>query len=521
MTTRIELRTTSQPVQIPESGIQLRAPGLDGSITWNGARGATETRAETTELPLLNEAIAEADLQDRHTLEVNAPTPTRPAGYERITADEVAPDELEINVPAPADESQFVIYTDEDGVTTIHFPNPPAVAPQARVARAEGEVHTFRIPLRQPVGTPGSESQSRLVGGLARKLIKVVAHKLFKPFEGKAVFLAAELWENKCRAEQGFHSGSSAQQLLQPHSIPYKDWKSLSGNKTLLFIHGTTSSTAGAFQGLQKFPAAIHELYKRYQGRVLGFNHHTLTKCVAQNVVDLYASLGPGDYSFDIISHSRGGLLARSLLELDAIKMGQLIKKTWSLPAGVRVNVNKIVFVGTPNAATDLADPKDIPVVLSRLAAIIGLLKDAPPVLALGAVLSIASGVAQAILEGVSDFAAEGLKSLPGLVDMSPGCAFLDDLANADPSRYWGIQAQYRADGGLLAVLENGGVDLVFHGKPNDLVVPTDGVSQTTGFKLSQLTPPHVWVFKPQDGVNHVNYFYQPATWQSILSFLN
>jgi hypothetical protein len=103
----------------------------------------------------------------------------------------------------------------------------------------------------------------------------------------------------------------------------------------------------------------------------------------------------------------------------------------------VRVNVNKIVFVGTPNAATDLADPKDVPAILNRLAAIIGLLKDAPPVLALGAVLSIASGLAQSILEGVSDLVDTGLKALPGLVDMSPGSAFLGQPSSPVPNRYW------------------------------------------------------------------------------------
>ena len=111
----------------------------------------------------------------------------------------------------------------------------------------------------------------------------------------------------------------------------------------------------------------------------------------------------------------------------------------------------------------------------------------------------------------------EGLKSLPGLVDMSPGCVFLSDLDNAKPDQYWSVQAQYRATGGLLAVLENEGVDIVFHQKANDLIVPTDGVSQTTKFKLS---PAHVFAFGSDANVNHVNYFYQGVTWEKILDFL-
>ena len=519
---RVDLRRPQQTVEIPGSGIRMRAPGIEGNVVWHGARGPSDVRAETAESPLLTQALAEAGLQDRDTLEVNAPTPKRPPGFQRILSSDVAPDEVVIDVPARADELQFAIYTDEDGVTTLQFPEVPqkaaAGSPSERAAGA-GSV-TYRIPLRQAKGQLGQESQSRFLGGLARKIIKIVVRKAIIPVAGKAIFAAAELWENKHRAEQGFHSGTFDQLLATPAS-PCRDWSTLTGKNALLFIHGTTSTTSGAFQGLKNFPDVARELYHRYESRVFGFNHHTLTKSVAQNVADLYREIVPGEYTFDIISHSRGGLVARSLLELDATQMSTLLKNAWTLPHGVRLSVNKIVFVGTPNAATDLADPKDVPAVLNRLAAIIGFLKDAPPVLALGAVLSLASGVAQSILEGISDVGEAGLKSLPGLVDMAPGCAFLRGLANADPSRYWGIQAQYRADGRLTSVLENKGLDILFHDKANDLIVPTDGVSQTTGFQLTKLNPPHVWAFKPEDDVNHVNYFYQRATWNSILSFLS
>jgi hypothetical protein len=76
-----------------------------------------------------------------------------------------------------------------------------------------------------------------------------------------------------------------------------------------------------------------------------------------------------------------------------------------------------------------------------------------------------------------------GLKSLPGLVDMSPRCTFLQDLANVDPARYWGIQAQYRAEGRLIAALANKGMDIIFRNKANGLIVPTDGVSQTSSLQ--------------------------------------
>lgn len=517
---RVEVNRPQQTLAIPESGIRLRAPGLVGNVVWHGERTTTNLRAETAESPLLSQALLEAGLEDRHTLEINAPTPQRPMSYQRLLTSDVAPDEVEIDVPTRANELQFVLYTDEDGVTSLQFPKAkPAQAPAPSI-RGETHTVTYRVPLRHATGQAGQPSQSRFLGGAARKVLKVVARKLLQPVAGKAVFAAVELWEDKWRAEQGFHAGTFEQFLATP-VVGYDEWNSLSGRKALLFLHGTTSTTSGAFQGLKGFSDVANELYRRYQGRVLGFNHHTLTKSVAQNLCDFYTALKPGDYTFDVISHSRGGLVARSLLELNESRVSELIKKQWNVPNGVKVHVNKIIFVGTPNDATDLADPKDIPGVLNRLAAIVGLLKDAPPVLSLGAVLSIASGVAQAILEGISDLGAAGLKALPGLADMAPECTFLADLANAQPDRYFAIQAQYRAQGGLRAAVENGGTDLFFHKKPNDLIVPTDGVSQAPAFRLSTAAPSHVFAYAADQGVNHINYFYQRPTWTNILNFLN
>jgi hypothetical protein len=82
---------------------------------------------------------------------------------------------------------------------------------------------------------------------------------------------------------------------------------------------------------------------------VIGFNHHTLTKSVPQNAVDFFSGMPPGNYQFDVISHSRGGLLARALKELTSVELGQLIDPVWTPPAGVNVQIGKIVLVGTPN----------------------------------------------------------------------------------------------------------------------------------------------------------------------------
>ena len=103
---------------------------------------------------------------------------------------------------------------------------------------------------------------------------------------------------------------------------------------------------------------------------MIGFNHHTLTKSVPQNAVDFLSQLPSGNCQFDVISHSRGGLLARALKELTPAQLGQLVEPAWAPPPGVNVQIGKIILVGTPNVGTPLADPSDLAKAISRLASI-------------------------------------------------------------------------------------------------------------------------------------------------------
>lgn len=107
------------------------------------------------------------------------------------------------------------------------------------------------------------------------------------------------------------------------------------------------------------------------------------------------------------------------------------------------------------------------------------------------------------------------------MADMAPNCPFLTAL-NAPPAyaaRYWAVQAAFKPSGNLAAILEKGGQDIVFGTKSNDLIVPTDGVSCTPDFNLTTCKPVQYSQFTGSE-VNHVNYFYQPETWDAIMSFL-
>ena len=122
--------------------------------------------------------------------------------------------------------------------------------------------------------------------------------------------------------------------------------------RLLLFIHGTFSSTAGAYGALVAYPWGQHLLREadRTYDAVIGFDHPTLSVDPKTNAQDLLRRLhtaGEHPPHIDVVTHSRGGLVYRSLAEL--ILPGE----AW------RPSFGRVVFVGTPNAGTGLADPEN------------------------------------------------------------------------------------------------------------------------------------------------------------------
>jgi hypothetical protein len=171
----------------------------------------------------------------------------------------------------------------------------------------------------------------------------------------------------------------------------------------------------------------------------------------------------------------------------------------------------RVVFVGTPNVGTDLADPKNLPVTLDRLANAIHMLPDAPLTFALGAVFAVAAYVSET-----------GLDALPGLVDQSPASRFLTKLnepksRSVDVAGYFGIEAEFHPDGGIASALLDKGVDRVFRGKANDIIVPTHEVSLIAS---AQLPAVRVKQYGSDDHVYHTSFFRQRLTWEYIAASL-
>jgi hypothetical protein len=474
------LQGDAQPIELENSGITLVAPGLVGAGTGASADAQTELRAFTRDAREVDEALAEAGLEERHTIAIEAPTP--PPGAAGRAFGAVADDELALQVPLGDDEAAFVIYTDEAGQASFHYRQKVTDTLPTRAASAARQ-DQFLVPLRPGIDrSPGTHRG--LFGKTASKVIRVIIVKLLPDQAGGAAARLVRAWEAKFRPHHGFHGGSP-EELLAKTPAPCDPGR-LRGQKSLLFIHGTTSTTAGAFGKLRGVDGVLSRLYRRYEDRVVGFNHHTMGVGVLQNVRDFHEALArfPGDYVFDVVCHSRGGLVARALSALGE-------------PApGVRLHIDRVVFVATPNNGTDLAIPEKIPQFVERLTNYVNMLPDSAPTIAAGALLAIAGSIVEV-----------GIPHLPGLADQAPGSGLLKALAAAGGGarQHAAFQADYSAQGNLVGVVADRTADRIFGATSNDLVVPTDGVSRGMQMEAGRIV-----TFRDRDQVHHTNFFGHP-----------
>lgn len=132
------------------------------------------------------------------------------------------------------------------------------------------------------------------------------------------------------------------------------------GRKVLLFVHGVFSSIEGAFSDLAA-DGTLQQLLTRYDGQVYGYDHWTIAKTPQQNALDLLAHL-PADagWKLDIVCHSRGGLVVRSLLSSAPHAQDAVLAAIGKQRAGRIASVGKVFFVAAANQGSPLAAPDDI-----------------------------------------------------------------------------------------------------------------------------------------------------------------
>lgn len=487
------LAPNGNPVRVGD--VTLRTPGLAGQAE-SRPPAAAETRAAELTTEALDAALAGAAVEPFRSIEIAGAREIElpPGAVTRSNAfDEPA---IEVTVPDAGDEwGQFLLASDESGVVTWNFP-----VDEANNLDVTRGAATRTYVVRRFVSVPEESPATRgLVGAVGKKLLKVLVFPLVDPIIGRVGDYFAARWEAKNRPYR-FRTFTPADYAsAEGRVLEAADWAKLSTGRSLLMIHGTFSR---AHTGFGALPADfVRELHRRYDGRVFAFDHFTLSDDPHQNVEWFFNQVPDSTkLDVDVICHSRGGLVARTLAEREA-----------EFSLGSRdLTVRRVVFVAVPNAGTVLADAKHMGDFIDTYTSLLNFLPD-----------NGVTEVFEAIVTVAKQFAVGALKGLDGLQSMLPAGKFLKGLntGDKDEKRYFALAANFEPTvPGWKSYAADRLLDKIFEKADNDLVVPTIGVYDKNGSGFFPIEDR--LVFGKDDGVAHTSFFGQPRAQEKMLEWL-
>ncbi len=314
--------------------------------------------------------------------------------------------------------------------------------------------------------------------------------------------------------------------IIPPQTIPAVPDRKAS----LVFVHGTASSSTGSFGGLwaEANRAETAKLFEHYEGRIYGFEHRTLSLSPIDNALQLAQSL-PNGATVHLVSHSRGGLVAELLCRGNiargakpfgpadfavferaageaegAAKQALLaqrdtLKKLSDLLEAKQIKVERFVRVGCPARGTTLASGR-FDRWLSIALNLVDRLADAVP--GVGDMTDVLTDLVAAVVKKRLD-----PSELPGLHAQTPVSPLVrmlnrpEVMTGADLAV---IAGEVKAGGildNLAALAANW-----FFGQENDLVVDTrsmdGGADRATAWRA----------LDDSEQVNHLRYFTNPRT---------
>lgn len=411
---------------------------------------------------------------------------------------------LDFNVDLGRDESCVAAIRHVSGALSFHIPHERFE--QRRGSRfPEKTTARFLIPVR----SRELETERR---GAVSKIIKLIILKVSGKIADAILPVLAEKWERNSWNKRGLTEGVvkiDQASLLRGKLMPIDLSKQPpSEDRSLLFIHGTFSDAATAFKALAKgdFFTSMASLYG---DRMYALDHFTVSRTPAENARALLQALPARAQTFDVVTHSRGGLVLRNLVE-NRTQLGQLAD---------RFRIGRAVLVASPNEGTPLATPDHWEETVGWIANLMELFPENP----------FTFGV-EMIAESIVWLAQRASGGLPGLHSMDSNGELIRELQ--DPpgppaNTYSALVSNYVDDGSFGQRMLDLGVSALFR-MPNDLVVPTEGgwrvdhdgtvyiSAQNIGcFGLGgNLFPDEPW------RVNHMNFFEFPETADFIVRTL-
>ena len=423
---------------------------------------------------------------------------------------EAVPAPLVLDVEGNAGEVYVVMTRYASGAIRFHMPTEPA---QRGTRRGMRRIHRFSIPV--PAAPLIEEGGRR---GVISTAIKTVVLKIAGKIADFALAKLALLWETAAWKLKKQHEGwvlVAPEGLTAGSSLPAADVQSLrTSDRHLLFLHGTFSNTNAAFKELARTLGSsgktlFDEVQAIYGHRIYGFDHFTLSRTPQENVQMLLEGLPDRATTFDVITHSRGGLVLRHLVE----------RRDAFGPLANRFVLGRAVLVASPNEGTPLASPDHMTHYTNWLSNILELFPDNPFTTGMEFISEALSWIARRLVGG-----------LPGLASMDNKgeiIRLLQAVPGPPEQAYSALVANYEPDTSVLQRILDAGVDLFFP-TANDLVVPTEGgwrVDIRSG-AAAAIPGDRVGCFglggnlAQQKPINHVNFFEDPATVDFIVRAL-
>ena len=497
----IKLSGSSEPVQISSaSGFSIHAPGMYGAIKEMDTK-ETATRGPGVEDKMHKKLMASVASNDvilfnQFEIEIQKDeyegadeSTTRAAGITRTT-DKGEP-AMVLSTPKTRKNMMCaVLHTDENGESRWVFPE-----------EHDDEKFNFMLPRKGADAVDDSDSNVRgvITKGI-RRLVKVFAWLADDLIELGALALV-KAWENKNRP-YGLN-------MVAPGNLDglEMDWDKIAGKRSLLLVHGTFSTWQAAFEGLIKSDW-MNQINDFYEGRVFAFNHPSLHHFPSDNVKEFLKMKPEGaDLNIDMVTHSRGGLVAREIAE----RLDKLDAKDH------KIQVNKTVFVGTPHQGTILTDKDNW---IKLIDSYTNLLTNLPD--------NTATVILESLITFIKVVGGGAVASIPGLQAMQPKGDYIKRL-NSTPAistQYFSIGSNYVPYDEKLLVRFGKKVLMkvlakVF-GENNDMVVPTmgsfDAGAAAGGFPIAQ---DRQVKFELEADINHLNYFTDDIVNKQIFKWLN
>ncbi|WP_156312028.1 DUF7379 domain-containing protein [Methylobacterium platani] len=473
----------------------------------------------------LLEALARQDLSLAETVHLR----TGPAMATRRSLPQEASARLTVPV-GPGEDA--VVLLEQAEVYSWSLPAARLAVP-AGARRAGGAVDQVAFDL--PLGPVAPDrTDRRMLGGA---LLAPVRAYVFRFVGRRLVDGAVRIQEHNVRPGLVRIAGRDPAAWAAGEPIVPAAPKAGGRHRVLLAIHGTFSSTAGGFGQLGPTAwggAFLNACQARYD-LVLGYDHRTLSETPAENAVALLAALRGLDWGggaapeIDVVAHSRGGLVARWLIE--ALAPG----------SGWGAVFRRAILVGATNGGTELARPENWSAFLDlytnlAVAACRALtfLPQAAPVATILAetIATLGEFVKQIPLSGLDSGVA------PGLFAMTPDNPFLKDLNGLQPGQFAAADAIYHVVSSsfaptlfgtdhqpkefplrLVQVLGSSTVTALMRGAENDLVVDTPSMSAIDSAFGDFVRDTLHFAASPQ--IYHTNYFARPEVVNALTRWLD